>query len=81
MKACSYPLLTPELCIPEVVVLSPFAMGEADTEEQGLADDFGEVEKFLLGAVLDLGERSRNNTTDLLRKVSPVSCFRFLLKK
>lgn len=32
-KACSYPLLTPELCIPEVLVLSPFAMGEADTEE------------------------------------------------
>lgn len=31
--ACSYPLLTPELCIPEVLVLSPFAMGEADTEE------------------------------------------------
>lgn len=32
-RACSYPLLTPELCIPEVLVLSPFAMGEADTEE------------------------------------------------
>ena len=32
-RTCSYPLLTPELCIPEVLVLSPFAMGEADTEE------------------------------------------------
>lgn len=32
-RACSYPLLTPELCIPELLVLSPFAMGEADTEE------------------------------------------------
>lgn len=32
-RACSYPLLTPELCIPEVLVLSPFAMGQADTEE------------------------------------------------
>lgn len=32
-RACSYPLLTPKLCIPELLVLSPFAMGEADTEE------------------------------------------------
>lgn len=32
-RTCSYPLLTLELCIPEVLVLSPFAMGEADTEE------------------------------------------------
>lgn len=32
-RTCSYPLLTPELCIPEALVLSPFAMGEADTEE------------------------------------------------
>lgn len=66
----SYPLLIPELCTPEMLVLSPFATGEADTEEQGLADAFGEVVKFLVGAVLDLGERSRNNTTDFLQSTS-----------
>lgn len=78
-RTCSYPLLTLELCIPGVSAICTICNGRRQIlRNRDLLMILEEVVKFLLGAVLDLGERRQ---TMLLTLCTKQALFKACLKK